>query len=210
MKTAITTFAIVAFVTVSSASADHKDRDDRHAPPGKLAHALHVQAHNLEEEVEHHYPYAQGMKHQSYIITRLAESTEQDIESGRLYNARRNLNSLENLLDSLDTNVRRSVGMNGRIDGKHVRETIEDMEDIVDSLEHALRHDDHDHFHGGPAGRGGGPFGRPGGPVGGPGGHGGHGDDDHGHAGHGDDHFAGRPGTIQLQRGGVVFQIRLR
>ena len=220
MKTAFTTFAIVSLVAVSSASADHKDHGC-HIPPAQLAHVLHVHAQNLEQEMEHHYPHAHGMHQKTYILSRLAISTEREVRLGNVFGAWQNLRHIDGLLHDVDLFLRKSIVNSGRNDGRHIRKSVHELHEMTQSLEHSMKHAHivpprHVHIHSGAHHdhvrvqrvvnhnhRG---HDR----------HADHGHSDHGHGDRGhrgyrdDDHIVSRPGMIHIHRGGLVFGIRTR
>lgn len=210
MKTAFTTFAIVSLVAVSSASADHK-HENRPARPIDLAHALHVQAESLEREIEHHYPNGHGTQHRTYIISRLAVSTERELSHGHTLAARRNLASLHQTLHEVDNFLRQSIA-NGRPDGVHVRKSVREMDQLIGTLERSLRFTDvghHNHNHYGNSRLGGRRVEHD------DQGHRGQGDHDgHDHGGRGrfrsNDRVVSGPGVIYINRGGLSFGIRTR
>jgi len=139
MKIAITGIAILALVVVSSASADHKVRD-RHAPPLRLAHALHVQAHVLAEEINYHYSHSEWPHHQMNRISRLVVSLERDLASGHLYQVHRNLHHIEIMLHHLDLRLRSSVAVHDHAGARHLTANVKEMEELAESLEHSLKH----------------------------------------------------------------------
>ena len=144
MKVSFTTVAILGLGFVSTASADHKVQD-RHAPPLRLAHALHVQAHALADEINYHYSHSEWPHHQMNRITRQVVNLERDLESGHLHRVHWNLHHIDIMLHHLDARLRRSVVVHDHAGARHIRASVNGMQELIESLEHSLKHPGHIH-----------------------------------------------------------------